>query len=76
MKISSIQSTTFQAKANIKAIDNKKHPYLYNEVLEIARIYKVPATFRSHEIELQTVSNEIYKKLNELKIRFYGGKKH
>ena len=76
MKVYSVQPSAFGANAKIKAIDNKKHPFLYNEVLKLSRIQGIPVNFRTHEIELPSVDLEIYKKLNELKIRFYSGKKH
>lgn len=76
MRINNIEPTNFGAKARIRGIDNQKHPYLYNEIIALTKEYKIPATFKTHEIELPSVSNDVMKKLNELKIKFFSGKKH
>ena len=76
MRINNIESTHFGAKARIRGIDNKKHPYLYNEIIALTKEYKIPANFKTHEIELPSVTNDIFKKLNELNIKFKSDKKH
>ena len=70
MKIDNMQPAVFGAKARIRSMDNKKHPYLYNEIILLTKEYKIPANFRTHEIELPSVSNSVLRKLNELKIKF------
>ena len=70
MKINSVQPAMFGAKANIKCIDNKKHPYLYNEINSIVKEFKIPATFRAEEIELPSASPLVLKRLIELDIKF------
>ena len=70
MRINSIQPINFGTKAHIRCIDNKDHPLLYNEIISIVKEFKIPANYRTQEIELPSVSNDIIKKLNELKIKF------
>ena len=76
MRINNIEPTNFGAKARIRGIDNQKHPFLYNEIIALTKEYKIPATFKTHEIELPSVTNDIFKRLNELKIKFFSDKKH
>lgn len=70
MKINSITPTNFRAGVKIIGAENKTHQYLYNEVNKITKDFKIPATFRTHEIELPTVTKAIVAKLNELGIKF------
>ena len=76
MKINNIDSTNFCAKAYIRCAENQKHEYLYNEILNLTNKYKIPANFRTEDIDLPSVSTDILKTLNKLKIKFYSGKKH
>lgn len=76
MKVSYVSSTNFGANIRIKSADNNKHKFLYNEMIDFTRYHGIPANFRTHEIELPSVSVEILQKLNKLKIKFYSGKKH
>ena len=70
MKVYSIHPTTFKAGIGIKSANNKQHQFLYNEVLKLTRDFKIPANFRSKEIELPSISEKIIEKLNELGIKF------
>jgi hypothetical protein len=70
MRVNSIVPTNFQAGVKIRCVENKEHKYLYNEVNNITREFKIPATFKTHEIELPSVSEKIIAKLNELGIKF------
>jgi len=70
MKVNNVSSTNFGAMARIKQANNKNHPYLYNEIMKLAKEYQIPATFRTKEIELTSVPINILRKLNKLKIRF------
>lgn len=70
MKIHSVTPTSFQSGVRIRGAENKAHKYLYNELLGITKEYRVPANFRTQEIELPNVSEAILKKLNELGIKF------
>lgn len=76
MKVNNIASTNFGVNVRIKSADNKKHQFLYNEIEQLRKDYRIPVNFKTHEIELPSVSVNILKVLNELKIRFYSGKKH
>ena len=76
MRIEKIQPIGFDGVAKIRGLDNKKHPFLYNEIENLRKEFKFPANFKTQEIELPSVSVDIFRKLNELKIRFYSGKKH
>ena len=70
MKIKSITPTNFQAGVRILGAENKSHQYLYNEINNITKEYKIPATFHTNMIELPSISEQIIKKLNELGIKF------
>ena len=70
MKVYNIEPTNFKAATVIKCSENKGHKYLYNEVLNLTREYHIPATFRTEQIELPSISKTIMEKLKELKINF------
>jgi len=70
MKVNQISSTNFGTIVRIKSADNSKHPFLYNEIEQLRKDYRIPANFKTHEIELPSVSVDILHKLNELKIKF------
>ena len=70
MKISSIESTSFNGGVKIIGAENKSCPYLYNHVLKLTRDYKIPANFHTDKIELPTVTKTIIEKLNELGVKF------
>ena len=70
MKIYSITPTNFQAGVRIFGAENKSHQFLYNEVNNITKEFKIPATFHTNMIELPSISEKIIKKLNELGIKF------
>jgi len=70
MKVNRILSTNFGAGVSIHCVDNPNHKYLYNEVNDITREFKIPANFHTYKIELPTVSKAIIDKLNELGIKF------
>ena len=76
MKTNAVTPTNFQSGVKIRAAENKSHKFLYNEVLELTRKQGLPANFRTHEIELPSVTIDIMKMINSLKIKFYSGKKH
>ena len=66
MKINTISPINFQAGVNIACRDNIGHKYLYNEIQGLTNQFKIPATFKSQNIELPSVTNVILAKLNEL----------
>ena len=70
MQVNNISSTNFQAGVRIKSIENRHKNFLYNEVNDITKEYKIPANFRTHDIELPSVSKAILAKLNALGIKF------
>ena len=70
MKINSIEPTNFGAGVKIKCAENRHRQYLYNEIEAIRKEYKIPANFRTHEIELPSISKAIVDKLKELNIKF------
>lgn len=70
MKVNNISPTEFGAMARIKQSRNKSHRYLYNEIIDLTNEYKIPATFKTGEIILPSVSVSIFRELNKLKIRF------
>ena len=53
-----------------KSKENIKRPYLYNEILDITRKFKVPATFHNNKIEMPNPTLSVITKLNELGIEF------
>ena len=70
MKVNSIEPTTFRAGIRIRGAENKGHQYLYNEINDITKEFKIPATFKTREIELPSVSKGVLAKLQELGIKF------
>lgn len=73
MKVNSISSTNginFQAGVRIRGKENSGRKYLYNEVNQLVRDFKIPANFKTSEIELPSVSKTVIAKLNELGIKF------
>jgi len=70
MKIYNIEPTNFRAAVNISSIENKGRIYLYNEVNNITKEFKIPATFRTNNIELPSVTDNVINKLKELGIKF------
>jgi hypothetical protein len=70
MKVHTITSTNFGTGVRIKGADNKSRLYLYNEVNDITKEFKIPATFHTGEIELPSVTKDVIKKLNDLGIKF------
>ena len=76
MKVNNVSSTNFNAGVKIRGNDNLGHKYLYNEINRLTNEYKIPATFRTEEIELPTVNIDILKRLNSLKIKFLNCEKH
>ena len=53
-----------------KAKGNVNRPYLYNEVLDMSRKLKVPATFHNEKIILPEPTQAVITKLNELGISY------
>ena len=53
-----------------KTGENVERPYLYNEILDITKKFKVPANFHVDKIELPTPTTDVIAKLNELGIKF------
>ena len=49
---------------------NKKHPFLYNEVLDIVRKEKIGANFHTKKIVLPSPPQTVLKKLDDLKIKY------
>ncbi len=70
MRIDAIRPTNFKGGVNINAAQNKECKYLYNKLLALTNEYKIPANFRTYEVELPTVTKVIIEKLNELGIKF------
>ena len=70
MKIYNIEPTNFKAAINISCKENKGKIYLYNEVNNITKEFKIPATFRTNNIELPSVTDKVINKLKELGIKF------
>ena len=76
MRVNNIEPTNFGAGVRIRGEENKGHKYLYNEINRLTKEFRIPATFRTKEIELPSVTVGVMRRLNDLKIRFYSGKKH
>ena len=71
MKADRISNINFNSKnIIIKASENKSNPYLYNQVLGITNDLKIPANFRTHEINIPTLAENVQKMLKELKIKY------
>ena len=70
MKINSIEPTNFRAGVRIKSAENRHRQYLYNDLIGITKEFRIPANFKTHEIELPSVSKSIIDKLKELNIKF------
>ena len=70
MKTVSISPVNFSAKAFILAEANANRKYLYNEVLELSRQEKFPATFTKEGIDLPSVSDKILEILKNSNIIF------
>lgn len=70
MRINKIESTNFGAGVRIRGIENKEHQFLYNEINNITKEFKIPATFRTQEIELPSINENVLSKLKELGIKF------
>ena len=70
MRIDSISPASFGAAVKIRGAENKGHVYLYNEVNSLMREFRIPAVFKTQEIELPSVSDNIIAKLNKLGIKF------
>jgi len=56
-------SPTFGAKVRIEAVKNQEKPYLYNQVLDIAKDNEVTSLFKTKAIDLEIPKD--YKKANE-----------
>jgi len=70
MKVNAVTSINFGAGIRINGADNKSHLYLYNEISNITKEFKIPATFRTKEIELPSITKSVIKRLNDLGIKF------
>ena len=70
MKINSVSATNFGSGVRILGSENKTHKFLYNEVNNITKEFNVAATFHSDKIELPFVTQQVIKKLKELRINF------
>ena len=75
MRINSINPTNFGSGIKIMSVENKGRTYLYNEVGDLMREFRIPAVFKTQEIELPSVSNNIILRLKELGIKFISMKK-
>ena len=53
-----------------KSRNNKKHPFLYNEVLAITRKERISATFHNNRIDLPAPTKEAIAQLKLLNIKF------
>lgn len=54
----------------ILAKENSKDKYLYNEVADIVKEFKVPALFHNYEIDISSPTKEVISKLNALGILY------
>ena len=70
MKIMGVEPISFNAGVRIMDSENTGHKYLYNEVLNMTREMKIPATFYSTKIELPSITKSVLARLNELGIKF------
>jgi hypothetical protein len=73
MKINAITPVYTDLKSVLiksKSKENIQRPYLYNEILNITKKFRVPATFHNNKIELPTPTIAVIDKLNELGIKF------
>lgn len=72
MSINAIRPTSFAAikPLTIAAKANAKDMYLYNEVADIVKELKVPATFHNYRIDISAPTREVISKLNELGILY------
>lgn len=70
MKVNNISSINFGISVNIKSSENQHRKFLYNDLEAIRKEFKIPANFRTHEIELPSISNAVIQRLDELKIKF------
>ena len=70
MRIDSISPASFKAAVKIRGAENQGRVYLYNEVNSLMREFRIPAVFKTEEIDLPSVSNQIISKLNKLGIKF------
>ena len=75
MRINSINPTSFGAGIKIMSVENKGRTFLYNDVNDLMREFHIPAVFKTEEIELPSVSNNIISRLRELGIKFISMKK-
>ena len=75
MRIDSISPAGFGAAVRIRGAENQGRVYLYNEVNNLMREFKIPAVFKTQEIELPSVSENIIAKLNKLGIKFISSMK-
>ena len=69
-------SPNFNGKVVIPAKNNQNNPYLYNEVLELAKANKITSAIKTKIIELdipkdyKTAKENIFKTLEEKIIKF------
>lgn len=54
----------------VKASENSQRPLLYNEVMDVVKTHKVPATVTNRGIELPSATGQMLDKLTELGIKF------
>ena len=54
----------------VKRTDNMQCDLMYNIVLDLTRSLKLPAIFRTHEIQLSTTTKELLEKLNKANIKY------
>lgn len=73
--ISSTNGTNFKAGIRIRGKENQEHKYLYNEVNQLTKEFRIPANFKTHEIELPSVNLAVMNALDKLKIKFVSEEK-
>ena len=68
--ITSVYTGWKAARILPKAKKNIERPYLYNEILDITKKFRVPANFQTHKIELPSPTKAVIAKLKELGIKY------
>lgn len=73
MKTNSISSTNFaSSRVNVlrHAKGNCERTYFYNEVLEMLRVFKVPAVISNKGFEISAATDAFMEKMTEAGIKF------
>ena len=70
MRVNNIGPTNFGAGVRIIDAENRDCEFLYNKLEDIRVKYKIPANFKTHEVELPSVTRSICASLKKMGIKY------